>query len=325
MTSHGFLLPTRLSVMSSETPTTLAAKTRADVVTLAKRAEALGFDSVWVGDSVLAKPRHEPLTTLAALATATDAVLLGTAVYLPPLRDPVNVAHLTATVDQLSGGRLRLGVGTGSTGKLGSSVKHEFEEMGVPWERRGELLDEQLDVISGLWSEEPLTHRGEFYEYDGASIGFQPYRNPPIYVGSTVHPTKGVARAIRKRIAAHGDGWFPAMASPEALERGLDQVERAVERAGRDPAQLDVVYYQDVLIADSEEEALAEEREFVETYYPGMAPSDEELRRRGAFGPLDAVAEHVAEYEAAGVDRFVTRFPSENQYDQLQTYASLID
>ncbi|MFB6221037.1 MAG: LLM class flavin-dependent oxidoreductase, partial [Halolamina sp.] len=172
MVSHGLLLPTRLSVMSTDDPATLAAKTDSQIVGLAERAESLGFDSVWVGDSVLAKPRHEPLTTLAAIAGATESVELGTAVYLPNLRDPVNIAHLTATVDQLSGGRLLLGVGTGSTGKLGSSVEHEYEEMDIPWEDRQALLDEQLDVITGLWSGEPLHYDGEFHQYDGASIGF---------------------------------------------------------------------------------------------------------------------------------------------------------
>jgi hypothetical protein len=93
MASHGFLLPTRNSVMTSDDAATLTAKTNSDVVGLAERAESAGFDSVWVGDSVLAKPRHEPLTTLAALATATESVSLGTAACLPPLRHPVHVAR----------------------------------------------------------------------------------------------------------------------------------------------------------------------------------------------------------------------------------------
>jgi hypothetical protein len=103
MPSHGILLPTRASVQSSSDRPTLTARTAGDVVGLAQRIEALGFESVWVGDSVLAKPRHEPLTTLSAVAAATEAVELGTSVYLPPLRDPVHIAHQAATLDQLSG------------------------------------------------------------------------------------------------------------------------------------------------------------------------------------------------------------------------------
>lgn len=86
----------------------------------------MGYRSVWVGDSVLAKPRLEPLSTLAAVATATSAVELGTAVYLPVLRHPIHVAHATATVDQLSGGRLSLGLvlasGPRSVGKWSTST-----------------------------------------------------------------------------------------------------------------------------------------------------------------------------------------------------------
>lgn len=324
MVTHGFLLPTRLSVMASDTPSTLAAKTESDIVSLAGRAESLRFDSVWVGDSVLAKPRHEPLTTLAAIATETESVFLGTAVYLPPLRDPVNVAHLAATVDHLSGGRLCLGVGSGSTGNLGSSVKHEYEEMGIPWDDRGDLLDEQLDVITGLWEGE-VEYDGDFLSYDGASIGFEPVRSPPVLVGSTVHETKGVLEAVRERVAAHGDGWFPAMASADALAHAREQIDATLETAGRDPDSVETVYYQDVLIADSEEEALDKERAFIEEYYPGMSVTDDELRRRGVFGPPEEVADHLAEYEAAGVDRFVTRFPIENQREQLQRYATLFD
>lgn len=326
MASHGVLLPTRATVQSSPDRTTLTAKTAADVVGLAQRVEALGFDSAWVGDSVLAKPRHEPLTTLAAVAAATTAIELGTAVYLPPLRDPVHVAHQTATVDQLSGGRLRFGVGTGSTGETaGSSVEAEFRDLGVPWEQRGDCLDEQLDVISALWSGGSVEYAGEHYDLDGASIGFQPAREPPIHVGCTINPEKGIVRSIRERITRHADGWLPVVAPPEAIELGLEQLETTMENAGRDPAELTTLYYQDVLVADSESEALAIEREFIEAYYPGWEPTDEELTRRGVFGTAEDVRDHLRTYADAGVDHFVTRFPAKNQREQLSRFASLLD
>lgn len=324
MVAHGLLLPTRNSVMTSDDPGTLTAKTGTDVVGLARRAESLGFDSVWVGDSVLAKPRHEPLTTLAALATATESVALGTAAYLPPLRHPVHIAHQTATVDQLSGGRLVLGVGTGSVGTAGSSVEHEFRELGVPWERRGDVLDEQLDVISKLWSGEAVEHSGEFFDLDGEGIGFRPCRDPPVYVASTVHPEKGVVRPVRERLAAHADGWLPILARPESLELAFEQIGDAMDAAGRDLDELEVAYYQDVVVADSEGAALDAERRFIRTYYPGMDPTDEELRRRGTFGPSDRVADAIAAYEDAGVDHVITRFPTANQHEQLQRFAPLV-
>lgn len=310
--------------MSSENPATLAAKTDSQIVGLAERAESLGFDSVWVGDSVLAKPRHEPLTTLAAIAGATSSVKLGTAVYLPTLRDPVNIAHLTATVDQLSGGRLLLGVGTGTAGVMGSDIQDEYEELGVSWEDRDKLLDEQLDIIRRLWVGESLEYDGEFYQYEDASIGFQPVRDPPLYIGSGVHPEKGVLKSIRERIAEYGDGWFPAMAEPDVYERTLKQIENTVEHSGRDPSHLDKLYYLDVVIADSEETALEKQREFIGEYYPGLEQSDEELRRRGVYGTPETVREQVLEYEQAGVEHLVLRFPLENQYEQVERFAEVM-
>ena len=107
MTTFGFLLPTREIVMNQEIPNFR------EIVDLAEHAEALGFDSVWVGDSVLARPRFEALTTLAAVAGRTQRVRLGTAVLLPMLRHPVLLANEVASLDHVANGRLILGVGIG--------------------------------------------------------------------------------------------------------------------------------------------------------------------------------------------------------------------
>ncbi|HJU16392.1 MAG TPA: LLM class flavin-dependent oxidoreductase, partial [Stellaceae bacterium] len=103
----GYLLPTREQIMAGR-------PAAAPLLSLAERAEALGYDSVWVGDSVLARPRHDPLTLLAAAAARTQRVELGTAVLLPALRNPVLLAHQVATIDQISAGRFVLGVGIAS-------------------------------------------------------------------------------------------------------------------------------------------------------------------------------------------------------------------
>ena len=102
----GYLLPTRERIMRDQPET-------AALLELAARAKAQGYDSVWVGDSLLAKPRHEPLSLLAAVAGAVPGLGLGTAVLLPALRNPVLLAHQAATIDRLSEGRLILGVGVG--------------------------------------------------------------------------------------------------------------------------------------------------------------------------------------------------------------------
>lgn len=324
MPSYGLLLPTRASVLESDDSSELTARTRADVLGLARRAEARGFDSVWVGDSVTAKPRHEPLTTLAAVAAATEAVELGTAVYLPPLRDPVHIAHATATLDLLSGGRFVFGVGTGSTGLPGSPVEREYRTLGASWADRGGVLDETLAVVERLWSGEAIAYEGEHFTYDGVSIGLSPTRTPPVLVGGSVHEDRGVLRAIRRRVVDHGAGWFPVAASPDAVAHGADQIRADLEAAGRDPETLEVAFYLDVFVEDSGEAALEAYRRFVEAYYAGKSLTDAELRQRGAVGTPEAVRDRLDAYVAAGVDRFVVRFPTANQYAQLDRFAGLL-
>lgn len=324
MASHGILLPTRGSVLTSQTSSGLTAKTQADVVDLAKRAETFGFDAVWIGDSVFVKPRHEPLVTLAAIASATDTVRLGTAVYLPPLRHPVNVAHATATLDQISRGRFVFGVGTGSKGVGGTSVEHEYEATGTSWADRGPIFDEGLEIITRLWEGETVTFDGEFFSIEEVNLGFEPNRPPPVYFGSIVHPEKGVLKVIRDRIAAHGDGWMPFGTTPEAYANALDGIEDTMSAAGRDPSRLERSYYLDTRLAESEQAAVDDALAFIREYYPTLDISEEDLRARGVFGPPERIAEHLERYEEAGVEHFVVRFLTENQHEQLNRYATIV-
>jgi alkanesulfonate monooxygenase SsuD/methylene tetrahydromethanopterin reductase-like flavin-dependent oxidoreductase (luciferase family) len=142
----GYLLPTREQIMDGRPEA-------APLLSLAERAEKLGYDSIWVGDSLLARPRHEPLTLLAGVAGRTHRVQLGTAVLLPALRNPVILAHVVATLDQVSAGRLILGVGIGLNVP---SVHAEFQAAGVPFERRVGRMLEGLRLCRALWTERQL-------------------------------------------------------------------------------------------------------------------------------------------------------------------------
>ncbi|MFB6129448.1 MAG: LLM class flavin-dependent oxidoreductase, partial [Salinigranum sp.] len=219
MSTYGYLLPTRGAVLESGGPADLAERLRTDVVELAREAEANGFDSVWVGDSVLAKPRPEPMTTLAAVGAVTDDLTLGTAVYLPTLRHPVHVAHQAATLSLLTGGRVALGMGVGR----GPAVEREYANLGKPFDARGRLLDEALEVVSGLLDGGTLTYEGEFFDLRDASIGFSPAKAPGLYVPyRTLGEGEPFPPHVRDRIVAHGDGWLPIAITPETYRRGLD-------------------------------------------------------------------------------------------------------
>lgn len=330
MPSFGYLLPTRGVVFSSDDRTELTARVDADVVGMATRAEALDYESVWVGDSVIAKPRLEPLSTLAAVAAATDAVGLGTAVYLPTLRHPIHVAHQTATVDQVSGGRLSLGVGVG----VRPPERHEMEQLGVDYDRRGRVLDETLDIVTALWSGETVTYDGDCFSVSDAEIGFSPAVDPDIYVASAAFsPKKGFPRTIRNRIQTHGDGWLPIAMEPDVYGAGLANLREFMSDTDRGPEAITPGYYIDVVVADSEDEALEEAREFLRGYYTEEqlaytdegAFSDETVRERGVFGTPDRVASSIGEFVDAGAERFVVRFTARNQREQLRRFRRIAD
>jgi len=150
----GYLLPTRERIMAGQPQA-------APLLELAERAERLGFDSVWAGDSLLARPRHEPLTLLAAVASRVRRVDIGTAVLLPALRNPVLLAHQVATLDQVAEGRLILGVGIAADVP---NIRQEFTAAGVPFEKsdacskvfgspvRCGAVNRSIGTAGGKWS-----------------------------------------------------------------------------------------------------------------------------------------------------------------------------
>jgi alkanesulfonate monooxygenase SsuD/methylene tetrahydromethanopterin reductase-like flavin-dependent oxidoreductase (luciferase family) len=138
----GYLLPTREQIMEGRPEA-------APMLALSEKAEGLGYDSLWIGDSVLARPRHDPLTLMAAVSARTKNVNVGTAVLLPALRNPVILAHQIATVDQISEGRIILGMGIAADVP---NIHAEFEACGVPWDKRVGRFLEGIRLCRAFWS-----------------------------------------------------------------------------------------------------------------------------------------------------------------------------
>src|SRR5213593_965336 len=212
----GVLLPTREAVMSGRPET-------APMLAMAERAEAAGFDSVWIGDSVTARPRHEPLTLLAAVAARTRRVRLGTAVLLPALRNPVVLAHVVGTLDRVAEGRVILGVGIAADTP---AIRKEFEAVGVPLERRVGRFLETLAICRALWSRDHVSFTGKHFALDDATVEPKPHRpgGPPTWIGGS-GPT-----ALRE--AARFDAWFPTGPSVEFFAQHFPGVQAAAA-AGR--------------------------------------------------------------------------------------------
>jgi len=223
----GYLLPTRERVMEGRPET-------APLLELAARAEDLGVDSVWVGDSLLARPRHDPLTLLAAVAARTDRVTLGTAVFLPALRNPVVLAHQLATLDQISEGRLVLGAGIASDVP---NIRAEFAAAGVPFEGRVGRTMEGLRLARALWTGNPVDWQGRWPLQAGV-LGPTPYRagGPPIWMAGSV-------RAALERAARHFDGWFANEADLARWRGQWAEVQQILRETGRDVSQFTAATY----------------------------------------------------------------------------------
>ncbi|HXH81836.1 MAG TPA: LLM class flavin-dependent oxidoreductase [Candidatus Tectomicrobia bacterium] len=301
----GVLLPTRDAVMSGRFEA-------APLLAMAERAEAAGYDSVWVGDSILARPRHEPLTLLAAVAARTRRVQLGTAVLLPALRHPLVLAHLVATVDRIAEGRLLLGVGIAPDSP---AVRREFAASGVPFEQRVGRLVESLALCRRLWSEDGeagVTFAGRYWQVTGARLLPTPHRpgGPPVWMG-------GEVEAATRRAGRLADAWLPNSVTPGAWADGWARV-RATARAERGgDGHLTPALYTTLNVGVDARAADAALRRFVEAYYG--APYEAIARIQGFHaGDTASCLERLQRFVAAGVRHVVLRFGGADQMEQLE-------
>ena len=172
-------------------------------------------------------PIPDPLIWLAFAAAAAPTLRLGTCILIVPQRNPVILAKELATLDQLSGGRVELGLGVGW-------LKEEFDALGVPWERRGARNDEYIAAMRALWAGPHAEFHGEFVDFDPVTCSPRPVQaSIPILVGGDSEAA--IARAVRL-----ADGYFPGEGDAERLGALIRRVREAAERAGRDPESIEI-------------------------------------------------------------------------------------
>jgi alkanesulfonate monooxygenase SsuD/methylene tetrahydromethanopterin reductase-like flavin-dependent oxidoreductase (luciferase family) len=278
-----------------------------DLVGFAQRAEALGFDSLFVNDSLLT-PRIEPLTMLAALAPTTSRPMLGTGALLPFLRRPVQTAQTLASIDALSGGRLTVAVGAGFPGRFGRPL---FDLSDLPWARRFTRLDETVDLWRRMWAaEEPISFHGELLRYDDVPVCTPPVRpgGPPIWLG-------GATPAALARTARHYDGWLPYPPDPADYRTGLADIRRVAVEAGRVADAVAPALFISAMVTDS----VAAGREALDAYAQanyGVGLDALELIQALVAGPADHVAAHLRRYVDAGARHLVVRLAAMTLQDQ---------
>ncbi|HMC40799.1 MAG TPA: LLM class F420-dependent oxidoreductase [Acidimicrobiales bacterium] len=209
---------------------------------LGPAVEERGFESVWVPEHVVLFDEYsseypyspdgkfpgggdtgllEPLTALTYLAAVTDRIRLGTAICLVPQRNPVYTAKQVADLDLLSGGRVDFGMGIGW-------LREEYDALNVPFAHRGRRMDEYLQVIKSLWTEETSSFSGDFYDLKPCRMYPKPVQlpHPPLHVG-------GESDAALRRAARFGQGWFTFNRTPDQFPDALDRLDRQLAEAGR--------------------------------------------------------------------------------------------
>ena len=308
MVEVGFLLPSRDAIVAEDDdPRRLVA--------LAERAEGLGFDSVWAGDSPVARPRVDAVTLLAAVAARTRRVRLGTAVLLPALRHPVLLAHQLASLDALAGGRLIVGVGSGFAYP---PTARQFAALGVPYDRRLARLEEAVDAMRALWSGggDPASYAGEHFRFDDVAVRSRAPSpgGPPIWMA-------GLGTRAEARVGRLADGWLPYPPRPETYAAGLRRITEAAEAAKR--PRPTAALYATVALEREGVPAQRRLRESVERYYD--APLEALAGIQALFaGEPEAVADAIGAYIDVGVEHVVLRVADDDPEAALEVLAETV-
>lgn len=283
-----------------------------EVVDLSIYAEKLGFHSVWGNDHITSQdyvreqfgqaPRYyAPLITLAAIAERTTTLKIATALLVIPFRNPLVMAKEIATLDHLSGGRLLLGVGLGA-------YREEFEaEFGDKSHEmvRGQMLDESLDIMHKLFTEDNVTVKGKYFDIQNGQSFPHPVQDPfAFYFG-------GNSSNSYRRVAKWGTGWLPALLTPDEVKSGVAALKEACDAVGRDVSTIDVAPQLSVSIAKTHEEAI-ERWEKSQIYRHSCSLGKSTMKgkdatnymERNLIGSVDEVKAQVERYIEAGVTTF---------------------
>jgi alkanesulfonate monooxygenase SsuD/methylene tetrahydromethanopterin reductase-like flavin-dependent oxidoreductase (luciferase family) len=288
---------------------------------IADRSEWLHH--LWVGDSILNKPRLEPIALLGAVAGRTHRVEVGVGCMATIVqRHPVLFALQWASLDVISHGRMLLAACLGYPGGMTPSGDKEYEVMGIKARERPQRFVEMIQALRLLWSDEHATFRGRYYAFDDVNLEPKPVRQPcPIWIASnpterTIGP-EGVERALR-RVARNGDGWMTGTTRPADFAAMWHRIQQYAAEAGRDPNSLKSCMYYGFNVHSSAREATRQTKEFLEAYYAPLEFPAEWLPSWAASGTVDQVIAMLREYVTAGADLITLRPTSWDQEGQVR-------
>jgi alkanesulfonate monooxygenase SsuD/methylene tetrahydromethanopterin reductase-like flavin-dependent oxidoreductase (luciferase family) len=291
-----------------------------ELIECAAVAEQSGvFESVWVGDSLIHKPRLEAITMLAALATHTKKVRLGTICMASfPVRHPVLLAIQWASLDQISKGRALLGV------CIGGAHEGELRAFNVKREERVGRMKEGIELLRAIWSDEEVHHRGKYYTLEDYNIVPKPVQKPPpIWIAVSPEREqvgdKVVDQAMR-RVGALANGYITMGVTGEEFAKRWRVIESAAKEAGKDLSNFECAIHGMVNINDDKQTAYGEAKDYFNHYYGPTYPPESLIKVWLAHGPPKDCARLIQEWIDMGITTPVLRFTSQDQLGQVRRF-----
>jgi alkanesulfonate monooxygenase SsuD/methylene tetrahydromethanopterin reductase-like flavin-dependent oxidoreductase (luciferase family) len=300
----------------------IGATTVEEMFVLAQKADAEAcWDSVWVGDSIFAKPRLDALVLLGALAACTQRVKLGPACFAStPLRNALLLAYQWCSLDYISGGRTIFVACQGAPGQGGGTFEQEFAAFQIEPTTRMRRMEEAIEILRLTSSQEHVSYQGQFNRFDDLSVLPRPVQQPiPIWV--TANPAaqypKMAERALR-RVARYGDGWMTTGDTPKSFAENLATIRRYAQEMGRDlgPA-FEACLYFNINVNEDREAAIAESKQFLDTYYTTDYPRSY-LENWVAFGSPEDCIERLRSFLDAGATTITLRLVGYDQRRQFE-------
>ncbi len=293
---------------------------RSNIIQVAKKAESLGYHSIWVHDHILwgteqhrthlsagsaealdesQKPNfYESITTLSYLAGLTSRVKLGISVLVLPLRNPLVVAKQLANLDVLSEGRLIVGVAPGAS----IITKGEFDAVGSSYEQRGKITDDYIIAMKKLWNDNLPSHQGKYSSFKEVQMFPKPVqKHLKVLVGGG---ERGISERALGRVVELGDGWIPAYLTPNELSDGISMVKKAVSAVKKDPSEY--VFAHEMFAALDEN--ATEARELASKSLSTNFSSVEEGMKRSLVGNPEEIRSKLGQYERSGVNLTELKF-----------------
>ncbi len=314
--SFGFTLPQRGILFGVTTvPALMASATEADSSGL--------FDSIWVGDSLFAKPRPNSLALLGALTALTKKVTIGVGCMASfPIRDPIVMAYEWASLDLFSQGRMLLAVCTGIV--RGGPSSREGAHWGVADRDRAALMEENIKVCRKLWSGDNVSFTGPTRSFEDVTITPKPVQQPcPIWIASNPGrdlPQQSIIDRSMRRVARMADGWMTTQLTPKAFAKNWTHLSAALTQEGRDPAAFPNVEYHNINLNPDRQAGLEESKRFLDHYYgPVFSPAMVETWT--AAGTAEQCIEHLRELARDGAKQITLRVTS---WDQAEQYKRLV-